>query len=156
MPKLLKEHESSAEASKMRAQNAEVERITSGLRETRSLSGTLLKALMPKLLKEHESKYEPLGHDETFHIMEEILSMQMGIDDDSRVGDEENDEAEAMIRAITHGEIDQKVYGQMADDLEKAAKLKRKGEKPKKKKKKKNALAQSQAQNWPLRPQKSV
>ena len=36
-----------------------------------------------KLLKEHESKYEPLGHDETFHIMEEILSMQMGIDDDS-------------------------------------------------------------------------
>ena len=38
---------SSAEASKMRAQNAEVERITSGLRETRSLSGTLLKALMP-------------------------------------------------------------------------------------------------------------
>merc|ERR1719418_73844 len=143
MPKLLKEHESSAEASKMRAQNAEVERITSGLRETRSLSGTLLKALMPKLLKEHESKYEPLGHDETFHIMEEILSMQMGIDDDSRVGDEENDEAEAMIRAITHGEIDQKVYGQMADDLEKADKLKRKGEKPKKKKKKKNANSTS-------------
>merc|ERR1711971_1128393 len=134
---------SSAEASKMRAQNAEVERITSGLRETRSLSGTLLKALMPKLLKEHESKYEPLGHDETFHIMEEILSMQMGIDDDSRVGDEENDEAEAMIRAITHGEIDQKVYGQMADDLEKAAKLKRKGEKPKKEKKKKNANSTS-------------
>jgi len=134
---------SSAEASKMRAQNAEVERITSGLRETRSLSGTLLKALMPKLLKEHESKYEPLGHDETFHIMEEILSMQMGIDDDSRVGDEENDEAEAMIRAITHGEIDQKVYGQMADDLEKAAKLKLKGGKPKKKKKKKNANSTS-------------
>ena len=44
-----------------------------------------------------------------------------------RVGDEENDEAEAMIRAITHGEIDQKVYSQMADDLENAAKLKRKG-----------------------------
>jgi len=74
---------SSAEATKMRQQNEEVERITSGLRETRSLSGTLLKALMPKLLKEHESKYEPLGHDETFHIMEEILSMQMGIDDNS-------------------------------------------------------------------------
>merc|ERR1712008_645185 len=37
---------SSAEATKMRQQNEEVERITSGLRETRSLSGTLLKALM--------------------------------------------------------------------------------------------------------------
>jgi len=134
---------SSAEATKMRQQNEEVERITSGLRETRSLSGTLLKALMPKLLKEHESKYEPLGHDETFHIMEEILSMQMGIDDNSRVGDEDNDEAEAMIRAITHGEIDQKVYGQMADDLEQAAKLKRKADKPKKKKKKKNANSTS-------------
>ena len=32
-----------------------------------------------KLLKEHESKYEPLGHDETFKIMEEILAMQIGI-----------------------------------------------------------------------------
>merc|ERR1712110_1397226 len=74
---------SSASAKKDRQQMEEVERITSGLRETRSLSGSLLKALMPKLLKEHESKYEPLGHDETFHIMEEILSMQMGIDDDS-------------------------------------------------------------------------
>jgi len=134
---------SSAEATKMRKQNEEVERITSGLRETRSLSGTLLKALMPKLLKEHESKYEPLGHDETFHIMEEILSMQMGLDDDSRVGDEDNDEAEAMIRAITHGEIDNKVYGQMADDLEQAAKMKRKADKPKKKKKKKNANSTS-------------
>merc|ERR1719282_962363 len=134
---------SSAEPKKNRAQMEEVERITSGLRETRSLSGSLLKALMPKLLKEHESKYEPLGHDETFHIMEEILSMQMGVGDDTRVGDEENDEAEAMIRAITHGEIDQKVYSQMADDLENAAKLKRKGDKPKKKKKKKTASTSS-------------
>ena len=33
-----------------------------------------------KLLKEHESKYEPLGHDETFKIMEEILAMQIGLD----------------------------------------------------------------------------
>ena len=32
-----------------------------------------------KLLKEHESKYEPLGHDETFKIMEEILAMQIGL-----------------------------------------------------------------------------
>merc|ERR1711974_507048 len=85
----------------------------------------------------HESKYEPLGHDETFHIMEEILAMQIGLGDDTRVGDEENDEAEAMIRAITHGEIDNAVYSKMADDLEQAAQIKRKGDKPKKKKKKK-------------------
>jgi len=97
-------------------------------------------------LKEHESKYEPLGHDETFHIMEEILAMQIGLGDDTRVGDEENDEAEAMIRAITHGEIDNQVYSKMADDLEKAAQIKRKAEKPKKKKKKKtNAASTSSA-----------
>merc|ERR1712080_689990 len=126
---------SSSEAKKNRKQMEEVERITSGLRETRSLSGSLLKALMPKLLKEHESKYEPLGHDETFHIMEEILAMQIGL------GDEENDEAEAMIRAITHGEIDNAVYSKMADDLEQAAQIKRKGDKPKKKKKKKTTAA---------------
>ena len=35
--------------------------------------------LYSKLLKEHESKYEPLGHDETFKIMEEILAMQIGL-----------------------------------------------------------------------------
>ena len=51
-----------------------------------------------------------------------------------RVGDEENDEAEAMIRAITHGEIDNAVYSKMADDLESAAQIKRKAGKPKKKK----------------------
>ena len=28
---------------------------------------------------EHESKYEPLGHDECFKIMEEILAMQIGL-----------------------------------------------------------------------------
>lgn len=49
---------------------------------------------------------------------------------------EDNDEAEQIIRAITHGEIDNTVYSQMADDLENAAQLKRK-EKAKKKKKKK-------------------
>ena len=38
---------SSSEAKKNRKQMEEVERITSGLRETRSLSGSLLKALMP-------------------------------------------------------------------------------------------------------------
>ena len=35
-----------------------------------------------KLLKEHESKYEPLGHDESFKIMEEILAMQIGFNAD--------------------------------------------------------------------------
>ena len=63
-----------------------------------------------------------------------------------RVGDEENDEAEAMIRAITHGEIDNAVYSKMADDLESAAQIKRKADKPKKKKKKKtNAASNSSA-----------
>merc|ERR1712066_211242 len=114
----------------------EVERITANLRETRTVSGALLQSLMPKLLKEHESKYEPLGHDESFKIMEEILAMQIGLDTDGKV--EDNDEAEQMIRAITHGEIDKKVFSQMADDLENAAQIKRK-EKPKKKKKKKTS-----------------
>merc|ERR1712076_157450 len=112
----------------------EVDRITAGLRETRTVSSALLKALMPKLLKEHESKYEPLGHDETFKIMEEIIAMQIGLNTEQNV--EASDEAEQMIRAITHGEIDKKVFSQMADDLENAAQIKRK-EKPKKKKKKK-------------------
>ena len=44
-----------------------------------------------------------------------------------------------MIRAITHGEIDNAVYSKMADDLETAAQMKRKAEKGKKKKKKKTA-----------------
>ena len=39
---------------------------------------------------------------------------------------EDNDEAEQIIRAITHGEIDHSVYSQMADDLENAAQEKRK------------------------------
>ena len=42
---------------------------------------------------------------------------------------EDNDEAEQMIRAITHGEIDNAVYSKMADDLETAAQMKRKAEK---------------------------
>ena len=52
---------------------------------------------------------------------------------------EDNDEAEQIIRAITHGEIDKAVYSQMADDLETAAQVKRKETKSKKKKKKKTA-----------------
>ena len=42
---------------------------------------------------------------------------------------EDNDEAEQIIRAITHGEIDHSVYSQMADDLENAAQQKRKEKK---------------------------
>merc|ERR1719242_2041040 len=128
------------EEGAVREENAveaeQVDRIRNNLRETRTVSSSLLKVLMPKLLKEHESKYEPLGHDESFKIMEEILAMQIGLDTDGKV--EDNDEAEQMIRAITHGEIDKKVFSQMADDLENAAQIKRK-EKPKKKKKKKTS-----------------
>merc|ERR1712110_804197 len=39
----------------------QVDRIRNNLRETRTVSSSLLRVLMPKLLKEHESKYEPLG-----------------------------------------------------------------------------------------------
>ena len=49
---------------------------------------------------------------------------------------DDNDEAEQMIRAITHGEVPGEVFSQMADDLENAAQMKR-STKPKKKKKKK-------------------
>merc|ERR1712038_1934934 len=111
-----------------------VDRIRTNLRETRTVSSSLLKVLMPKLLKEHESKYEPLGHDESFNIMEEILAMQIGLNADQKV--EDNDEAEQIIRAITHGEIDHSVYSQMADDLENAAQQKRKEKKSGKKVKK--------------------
>merc|ERR1711981_1100431 len=112
----------------------QVDRIRNNLRETRTVSSALLRVLMPKLLKEHESKYEPLGHDESFNIMEEILAMQIGLSADQKV--EDNDEAEQIIRAITHGEIDHTVYSQMADDLEHAAQEKRKEKKSGKKVKK--------------------
>jgi len=117
----------------------DVDRIRTNLRETRTVSSSLLKVLMPKLLKEHESKYEPLGHDESFNIMEEILAMQIGLNADQKV--EDNDEAEQIIRAITHGEIDQKVYSQMADDLESAVQQKRKESSAGGKKKVKKAAA---------------
>ena len=39
--------------------------------------------------------------------MEEILSMKIGISADASV--EDNEEAEQMIRAITHGDIDNSV-----------------------------------------------
>merc|ERR1719400_724728 len=126
------------EEGAVREENAveaeQVDRIRNNLRETRTVSSSLLRVLMPKLLKEHESKYEPLGHDESFNIMEEILAMQIGLSADQKV--EDNDEAEQIIRAITHGEIDHSVYSQMADDLETAAQQKRKEKKSGKKVKK--------------------
>jgi len=78
------------------------------------------------------------------------LAMQIGLNADQKV--EDNDEAEQIIRAITHGEIDHQVYSQMADDLENAAQLKRMetkkkpkkaagGDKASKKKKTKKAAA---------------
>ena len=71
-----------------------------------------------------------------------MLSIRFSVKIFQRVGDEENDEAEAMIRAITHGEIDNQVYSKMADDLEKAAQIKRKAEKAKKEKEKEDQCSQ--------------
>ena len=54
---------------------------------------------------------------------------------------DDNDEAEQMIRAITHGDIDHSVYSQMADDLENAVQHRKKETTKTKKKKKVNILA---------------
>ena len=58
---------------------------------------------------------------------------------------DDNDEAEQIIRAITHGEMPQEMYSQMADDLENAAKIKRKTDTKSKKKKKKKTDATKSA-----------
>ena len=58
---------------------------------------------------------------------------------------EASDEAEQIIRAITHGEMPQEMYSQMADDLETAAKIKRKSDSKTKKKKKKKTDATKSA-----------
>ena len=60
-----------------------------------------------KMLKEHQAKYAALTDEESRGIMEEILSMKIGISADANVDD--NEEAEQMIRAITHGDIDNSV-----------------------------------------------
>ena len=39
-----------------------------------------------KLLKEHHSKYEKLDEGESYRIMEEILSMKIGINPDQVIG----------------------------------------------------------------------
>lgn len=106
-------------------QDEEVRRITSNLRETRTVSSTMLRALMPKLLKEHENKVEPLDHMESIRIMEEILGMQIGLN--TAAIDDDDEEAEAMIRACQGGDV----------DLDLASQLKKKGSSIDKKKKKK-------------------
>ncbi len=65
-----------------------------------------------------------MSEEESVRIMQEILSMKIGMNTEGNVDD--NDEAEQMIRAITHGDIDHSVYSKMADDLENAAQVKRK------------------------------
>lgn len=97
----------------------EVARIRSNI-GSKTVSTALLQVLMPKLLKMHESKYEPMEKADAEKIMEEILSMQAGLNPDQQA--DANEEAEMIIRAIMQDEVDKSVYSKMADDLESAAK----------------------------------
>lgn len=110
---------SAVNAMQKKEEDEQLERIRVNLREKKTVSNALLKVLMPKLLVEHSSKYEPLGEEESLAIMQEILAMQIGLNSEQNV--EDNEEAEQMIRAITHGEISNSLFSQMADDLEEAA-----------------------------------
>jgi len=97
----------------------EVARIRSNI-GSKTVSTALLQVLMPKLLKMHESKYEPMEKTDAEKIMEEILSMQAGLNPDQQA--DANEEAEMIIRAIMQDEVDNSVYSKMADDLEAASK----------------------------------
>merc|ERR1712242_159464 len=97
----------------------EVARIRSNI-GSKTVSTALLQVLMPKLLKMHESKYEPMEKTDAEKIMEEILSMQAGLNPDQQA--DANEEAEMIIRAIMQDEVDNSVYSKMADDLESASK----------------------------------
>merc|ERR1711997_532180 len=97
----------------------EVARIRSNI-GSKTVSTALLQVLMPKLLKMHESKYEPMEKADAEKIMEEILSMQAGLNPDQQA--DANEEAEMIIRAIMQDEVDNSVYSKMADDLESASK----------------------------------
>jgi len=66
----------------------------------------------------HETKYEPMDKVDAEQIMEEILSMQAGINPNAQA--DANEEADMIIRAIMQEEVDQSVYLRMADDLEAA------------------------------------
>jgi len=102
----------------------ELERIRSNI-GSKTVSSALLQVLMPKLLKMHETKYEPMDKVDAEKIMEEILSMQAGINPNAQA--DANEEAEMIIRAIMQDEVDKSVYSRMADDLESAnQKLKKK------------------------------
>merc|ERR1711902_236215 len=102
-----------------REEEEEVERIRSNI-GSKTVSTALLQALMPKLSKMHESKYEPMEKTDAEKIMEEILSMQAGLNPDQQA--DANEEAEMIIRAIMQDEVDNSVYSKMADDLEAASK----------------------------------
>jgi len=117
----------------------EVQRIRGNIKASETVSSALLKALMPKLLKMHESKYPALDRDEASRIMEEILSMQNGLNMDQQA--DANEEAEMMIRAIMQDEIGHHVYSKMADDLQVAAQIRKKEGKKKKVNKTKKAAA---------------
>merc|ERR1712024_39842 len=102
-----------------REEEEEVARIRSNI-GSKTVSTALLQVLMPKLLKMHESKYEPMEKTDAEKIMEEILSMQAGLNPDQQA--DANEEAEMIIRAIMQDEVDNSVYSKMADDLEAASK----------------------------------
>jgi len=97
----------------------ELERIRSNI-GSKTVSTALLQVLMPKLLKMHETKYTPMDRVDAEKIMEEILSMQIGINPNQQA--DANEEAEMIIRAIMQDEVDKSVYSRMADDLETANK----------------------------------
>merc|ERR1712088_1270686 len=102
-----------------REEEEEVARIRSNI-GSKTVSTALLQVLMPKLLRMHESKYEPMEKADAEKIMEEILSMQAGLNPDQQA--DANEEAEMIIRAIMQDEVDNSVYSKMADDLESASK----------------------------------
>jgi len=98
-------------------EDEELERIRANI-GSKTVSSALLTVLMPKLLKMHETKYEPMDKVDAEQIMEEILSMQAGINPNAQA--DANEEADMIIRAIMQEEVDQSVYLRMADDLEAA------------------------------------
>jgi len=98
-----------------REEEEELERIRKNI-GSKTVSSALLQVLMPKLLKMHETKYTPMDRLDAAKIMEEILSMQIGINPDQQA--DANEEAEMIIRAIMQDEVDKSVYSRMADDLE--------------------------------------
>ncbi|XP_023333885.1 uncharacterized protein LOC111705534 [Eurytemora carolleeae] len=127
----------SRDAMARKEEEEEVQRIRGNIKSSETVSSALLKVLMPKLLKMHETKYPAIDRDEASKIMEEILSMQVGLNVDQQA--DANEEADMIIRAIMQDEVGKHVYSKMADDLEAAAQRRRKELKKKKVKKTKPA-----------------